>query len=402
MNQQLQQALGLTAKVKALVSEVTSSHIGRDDIVNAVWLSLISGHPAFFLGPFGVDKTGTVGAIVKRVNGAIFYDALMTTVGTPEEMLVASTSIEETPLPSGGRKIATSDELGLAAAAHVVFADEMFKAEERVLNALIDLAKGDGVRHGGQMVATPLMSFLAASNELPDAEGNLGAVWSRMTIRVQVRPLEAAGKKILVAARIKRDRANGKASASAQMTLAEVEALRKARPFVDVPDDVVYTTLEILQELVNDTSSDFHWAWDDDRRFGRLFDVMQANALLDGRAIVTKQDLRVLEWLLWDTPEQQAIVRAKVAPYARTPLDDAQETVDSLLAPGGTVAIVLGGNRAKGVEALTQCESAGKEIARLEGAATDTAMKQAIGALRQQVEKAKLDVIAVVTGAKRS
>src|SRR3989344_3236022 len=178
----LNQALALTDKVRAITNEVIGQHIGRADVANATWLSLVSGRPAFFLGSPGVDKTGTIQALARRIQGAVFYDALMPTIVSGEQLLVESTSIEEIALPNGGKQIRTHDELGRAAAAHVFFADEIWKAEPRVLQTVIDLAKGDGVRHEGALVRTPLLAFLAASNELPDPEGNLGAGRCRMSI----------------------------------------------------------------------------------------------------------------------------------------------------------------------------------------------------------------------------
>src|SRR3989338_11244980 len=328
MSELLQKAVALAAKVQSITLEVLARHIQRGDVVKATWLSLVSGRPAFFLGSPGVDKTGTIQSLVKRIANAVFYDALMPTIVSVEQLLVESTSIEELPTENGGRQIRTSDKLGRAAAAHLVFADEIWKAEPRVLQTLIDLSKGDGVRHEGSMVKTPLLAFLAASNELPDPEGNLGAVWSRMTLRVVVNPLDRAGKAALVKARLARDRQSGAASDVAELTLGDVEMLRRARPHIEVPDDIVNAALDILQELENDKSADFSWAWADDRRFGRLFDIMQAKALLDGRKAVAKQDLGVLEWLLWDTPEQIPAAKAKVAPYCRTPLLDAEEAVN--------------------------------------------------------------------------
>ena len=248
---------------------------------------------------------------------------------------------------------------------------------------------------------TPLLSFLAASNELPDPEGNLGAIWSRMTIRVQVDPLNRAGKKSLVQARLARDRSDGITTMIDQLTLADIEVLRKARPDVKVSDEIVEIVLDILQELVDDESSDFQWAWDDDRRFGRIFDVMQANALLNGRDMVNKSDLSVLEWLLWDTPEQIPVVKAKILSYCRTVLSEAQEMVDALLSPSGTVKAVLEGDRSKGVNALTQCESTEKELQRLKNEAETTAMKSEVEDLISQVNSTKEDVIAVVTGQKK-
>jgi MoxR-like ATPase len=400
MNAILNSAITLASKVRVITNEVLARHIQRSDVVKATWLSLVSSRPAFFLGSPGVDKTGTIQSLAQRIEGAVFYDALMPTIVSVEQLLVESTSIEELPTADGGKSIRTSDKLGRAAAAHLVFADEIWKAEPRVLQTLIDLSKGDGVRHEGAMVKTPLLAFLAASNELPDPEGNLGAVWSRMTLRVVVNPLDRAGKASLVKARLSRDRSAAK-DEQAQLTLADVEVLRHARPHVEVPDEIVNTTMDILQELVDETSSDFKWAWSDDRRFGRLFDIMQANTLLNGRTTVGKQDLAVLEWLLWDTPEQIAVVKAKLAPYLKTPLSESQEVVDTLLSPSGTVEVVRAGDRGKGVQAITQCEAALTELNRLKGEATDGVMTAAIEALLAQVNSVKTDVIAVVTGAKR-
>ena len=266
----LEKAGALAPKVGAVVDELLRRHIRREDIIWPTLLALVSGRPAFFLGPPGVDKTGVIQALVRR-EGAVFYDALMPTIVSVEQLLVESTSIEEKPTEDGGRLIRTRDTLGRAAMAHIVFADEIWKAEARVLQVLLDLAKGGEVRHEGRLVRTPLLAFLCASNELPDPEGNLGAIWSRMTIRVKVEPLDRAGKKALVEARLRRYRqeaAGEKPTSPVQLTLEEVELLRQARPFVEVPEEIVETVLDILQELVDDESADFSWAWSDDRRFG--------------------------------------------------------------------------------------------------------------------------------------
>jgi len=400
----LEQAIALAPRVQKISQEVLARHIQRNDVVQATWLSLVSSRPAFFLGSPGVDKTGTVQSLAGRINGAVFYDALMPTVVSVEQLLVESTSIEESSTKDGGKAIRTADTLGRAAGAHILFADEIWKADSRVLQTLIDLAKGDGVRHEGQMVKTPLLAFLSASNELPDSEGNLGAIWSRMTIRVPVNPLDRAGKTRLVAARLNRDRSSG-VSTPTRLTIEEVDTLRKARPFVEVPDTIVEVVLDILQALLDDNASaDFSWAWADDRRFGRLFDIMQAKALLDGRTAIGKQDLAVLEWLLWDSPEQIPVVKAKLLPYCRTSLSEAQELVDALLSPSGTVQTVLQRNdRQAGVRALDQAKTCAAELSRLKTeAGNDGSMTSQIADLVSQVMAIQEQVIAVVLGNKVS
>src|SRR3989344_9040786 len=331
METMLQQALALAPKVQAVISELLARNIGKEEMLRATFLSLVSSRPAFFLGSPGINKTGTVQDIARRIEGAIFYDALMPTIVSVEQLLVESTSIEEVPTASGGKAIRTRDELGRAALAHILFADEIWKAEPRVLQTVLDLAKGDGVRHEGQQVKTPLLAFVSASNELPDQESNLGALWSRMTIRVAVASLDRAGKQALVAARLKRDRGQTSSSPTV-LSLEDVESLRHARPLVDVPDQIVELVLDIYRQLLDQDAASFQWLWDDDRRFGRIFDVLQAEALLHGRTVVTKQDLNVLEFLLWDTPEQIGAVKAVLAPFVRTPASEAREMLDALLA----------------------------------------------------------------------
>lgn len=115
MSNLLSQAIALAPKVKAISDEVLAQHIQRGDVVKATWLSLVSGRPAFFLGSPGIDKTGTIQALARRISGAVFFDALMPTVVSVEQLLVESTSIEEVPTANGGKMIRTHDTLGRAA-----------------------------------------------------------------------------------------------------------------------------------------------------------------------------------------------------------------------------------------------------------------------------------------------
>lgn len=393
----LDAALALAPKVANVAADVAVRNIGREALIHATLLSLVSGRPAFFLGSPGINKTGTVQDVARNIDGAVFYDALMPTIVSVEQLLVEETRIEESTDANGVKSIRTRDTLGRAASAHVLFADEVWKAEPRVLQTLLDLSKGDGVRHEGRMMKTPLLAFVAASNELPDPEGNLGAMWSRMTIRAVANSLDRAGKKSLVSARI--NRARGTASAPAKLTLEDIEWLREGRSMVEVSDDIVEIVLDLYQQLLDEDQASFDWLWKDDRRFGRVFDVLQASALLDGRAKVGKPDLKALELLLWDTPEQIPVVKAKVAPLTRTPLSDAQEVVDTLLAPAGTVAQAKGGDRNKLVAALAQFDETERELDRLMSEASGDE-KSAILVLRKQVDEEKQAAVNAMLGTK--
>ena len=391
-------ATGLAPKVASVSADVASRNIGRESIVRATMLSLVSGNPAFFLGSPGINKTGTIKDLSRVIKGSEYYGALMPTIPSFEALFVEQTSIEEATDADGRKSIRTRDEIGRAANAHFFFADEIWKGEPRVLQTVLDFANGDPIRHEGRDFKPPLKAFLAASNELPDPEGNLGAMWSRMTLRVVVNSLDHGGKKNLVAARLMRDRGQN-VTAPVQLSLAEVEMLRDARPHVEASDDIVETVLGVYEDLLKDDESGFAWLWNDDRRFGRVFDVLQASALLDGRVKVGTTDLRALEYLLWDTPEQIAIVKAKIAPLTRTPLSDAQEQIDALFAPGGTVEVAMS-DRSKLVPALTQFEQTERELVRLENEASG-GEKSAIADLRKEIGEKKANFVARATGVSR-
>ncbi len=400
--QLLQKAVSLAPTVCAIIEEVLTDNIQRDDIAKASWLSWVSGHPVFFLGTPGVNKTGTIEAMVKHIAGANFYEELMPAVASVEQFLVEETRLEQLDLGNGVTSIRSEDTLGRAAAAHFVFADEKWKADSRLLQTLIDLAKGGTVRHGGKVVRTPLLSFMAASNELPDPDSELAAMWSRDTIRVQVRSLDKLNKKRFVRSREARyqRQVKGEQRQFTTMTLDDLQTLRDAVVFVELPESMLDKVIEIIETLLESDQSDFQWAWDDDRRFGRIFDVMKANALLSGRIVVTAADLIVLKWLLWDTEEQIPIIEGLIAPMCRTPLDEAREVRDMVFTPDSDAMKVFVGDRSRSVHALQTLEEV---VAELEGffAQAGGTEQEEILVLLEEVREALQEVQDITIGRKQ-
>jgi|GEM_PF-1038664 len=358
----LGRAAALAAAIAAASAAVLRDFVRRDDIVRAVWLALVSDSAAFFLGPPGVAKTATVQRLSKEIEGCVFFEALMPAIVSAEQLFVESTSIEEQLLADGAKSIAVKQTLGRAANAHIFFADEIWKAEPMVLQPLLDLARADGVRHEGAFHDTPIMAFLAASNELPEDGSRLGAMWSRMIIRVDVRGLDRSGRKVMIESRLRQQRGQTATNAAAQMSVEDIQLLQRARPFIELPVPIVEIVLEIIEELCKKDAEGFRWLAEDDRRFGFVCDVLQANALIHERAAVSKQDLGVLEWMLWNTTEQIGVIRGVLAPYIRTPLSEAREMLDALLASSGLVDGYLNGANSKAADALAAIKECLTEI----------------------------------------
>ena len=323
----------------------------------------------------------------------------MPVVASPEQLTVSETAISERANADGSKAVVVVNKIGLAAAAHLVSLDEIWKAQPPVLKVLFDLLLADGVRLGGKFHETPTLGVLAASNELPEEGNQLEALWARMAFRFDVRPLDRSGKFSMLQKRREQD-LNGKEKPVQHLELVDLHTLQEARHLVVIGDDIFKDVLDIYEALVQKDQAGFQWLWDDDRRLDMVREGLQAYALMHGRTAVTRAHLAVLEYMLWNTQEQISVIRGVLAPYIRTPLSEVQELVDALLSPSGTVETVCKGDRSKGVPAITQCEEALKKIAELSGKASDDGMRKAIDTLKQQVESKKQDVVAVVTGQK--
>lgn len=397
----LAQAFEVARKLATLTEEVLKSHIQRGDIVKATLLAIVSGRPVFFYGDPGIDKTGTIKAMIRAIKGIEFREDMMPMLASGADLIVESTTIKESTNEEGNKVISTPSVLGGAAKKQLFFGDEIWKTDDTVLKVLFDLFNLDDVRFEGQVVNNALWTFLAASNELPESESKVAALWSRMTIRVPVSSLDASGKRQLVRARQSRDKGNSQTSIP-EITLEDMELMRAVRREVEIPDDIIDTVLDIYQELLGETGQDFNWLWNDDRRFGRVFDVLQAHALLAGRTKVSNQDFVALKWLLWDTLEQIGLIEAKLIPYTTTPLTMAQDELDALLSPDGAVEkLTKQGDRSQGIVAMEQCENAERQITQFLAQASDDAMRGEIEKVLAEVKKAQADVIAYATGTKK-
>lgn len=360
MNANLQQALTLAPLIRQITDEVLVRNIGRQELIHATWAGLISGRPLFTLGPTGVNKTATIRQMAQRIAGAVFDERLIPGVKSAADLFVEATEIHERTLSDGAKSTSLKERLGRAANAHIFYGDEYFKDEDHpVLNSLIDYSLEGIIRHEGGVYKSPLMLFVASGNETPDPLGRLGAVWSRLTMRLLAKPLDRTGLKLLINTRTSRyvEQVTGKTSPKTLMNIDDVQVLRNVWPFVNVPEPVIDIVLDIRDELGSRSDVDFSHVIQDDRRTARIFDVMRAVALMAGRDTVTMSDLSVLKWFWWDNEDQIPALQEVLIPHTKTPLSESQELVNALMSPTGAFMLAKGGDIRKSVDALAQAQA---------------------------------------------
>ena len=200
---------------------------------------------------------------------------------------------------------------------HICFLDELFKANDGVLNSLLKALNERKYTNEGVTMTIPVVSFFSASNEIPNfnnpEEKCLRALYDRFDFKVCTSNVEDPENrvKILVAKR------NGMGDAmTATITLQELEQMQEEVKSVLVPSGIDVLADNILCEL---RRKDITVS---DRTFFNYAPVVQAQAWLEGRDKVRPTDLKALVNYLWNKPEERATISEVIDKIVTNPLGD--------------------------------------------------------------------------------
>ncbi len=165
-------------KLQALEQRLNSLVVGREDVVRALMLALVSRQHIVMLGPPGTAKSYLALALSRLLN-ARFYSYLMTRFTNYDELIGPLDVVafaQRGELKRRWSKLLEAD---------IGFLDEIFKASSPILNALLSLMQERQIYDPitGQAISANLWTLIAASNETP-AEEELQALYDRFAIKI--------------------------------------------------------------------------------------------------------------------------------------------------------------------------------------------------------------------------
>ena len=267
----------------ALCDELAGTFAERASVIRALARAFLAGEHAFVLGKPGTGKSALARCFAQAL-GLSYWEYLMTRYSTPEE-LFGPLSIPELQKGRFTRNFA-----GYLPGAQVVFLDEIWKSNSGILNSLLT-AHNERVFHDdGKPVRIPLVSMVCASNELPESESELSALYDRCLVRLVTKYVDDrdAFESMLFAP-----------NPTAPTTKVDIVAEQAATRAVTVP------ATSSMRSSICATACATAGFKVSDRRWKQCVRLIQAAAHLDGRTVAELDDLECLEDVLWRAPEEK-------------------------------------------------------------------------------------------------
>jgi len=296
-------------KLIEIKNALNNKFFEREKEIEAMLIALLSRQHMLMIGPAGTAKSALSTELSKIIEGSQYFQWLLTKFSTPEE-LFGPLSLKE--LENGVYKRNTTAKLPEA---HIAFLDEIFKANSAILNSLLTLINERLFYNNGQPMNSPLMSVVGSSNEYPEEDEGLEALFDRFLLRFEI---DYIGDESNFISMLKGD---GQNQQMPTLTLQELEGLQFLCDMVNIPDEV-YSTLSAIRLDLKDEG--IHPS---DRRFKQSLSILQGKALMEQRQDVKIKDILMLEHTLWENVEQKTLVSEIVNNHA---LDVVSRTIHTI------------------------------------------------------------------------
>jgi len=279
-------------KLKSIREELKQTFLERADLIDGALAALLSSHHLLIIGPPGTAKSMLADELCRRIEGANYFQWLLTRFTTPEEIFGA---VSLKALEQDDYRRVTTRKLPDA---HIAFLDEIFKANSSILNAILTLINERLFHNGKEVTRVPLLTLFGASNELPEEE-ELTALYDRFLVRFVV-------NYIVEDFRFLRMLESQSQPQRTTLTLTELNELQQAVRDVPLPSYVYRGIADIRREL---NKKNIHAS---DRRYRQSLALLQAHAFLEGETEVQEKSLLFLEHALWRDPAEQEQVRSTI------------------------------------------------------------------------------------------
>ncbi|WP_114783581.1 ATPase RavA domain-containing protein [Vibrio tetraodonis] len=318
----------LSERINKLAQALSDGVYEREDTIKMCLLAALAGESVFLLGPPGIAKSLIAKRLIQAFDNASYFEYLMTRFSTPEEVF-GPLSIQE--LKDNGRYVRLTE--GYLPTAEVVFLDEIWKAGPAILNTLLTVVNEKTFKNGNNITKVPMRLLVSASNELPDEDSGLEALYDRMLVRIFVNRIQNKQnfKSMLTVGTIQ------EAIIPEGLAITEHEYHQWQSELEQLAlSDATFEKLYVLKQMLENAAAqgceiNESEMYISDRRWKKSVKLLKASAYFNGRDEVNPLDLLLLQDCLWNSPGSREIVQSVIKQFALTCAFDQQDVEQQII-----------------------------------------------------------------------
>ncbi len=304
----------LRIRTEALLDSLCDGLYEREQAMGLALLTAVAGESIFLLGPPGVGKSLIARRLKFAFRDGVSFEYLMSKFSTPDEVF-GPISIKKLKEEDKYERLTDRYLPG----ANIVFLDEIWKAGPAIQNALLTILNEKIYRNGDEDVKVGIRGIITASNELPPRSANLAPIWDRFLVRLElgkIRQYENFVKMVVDT----RDVYADDLATGTKLSEAELDEWSGRIDEIEVPAEVLNTLQLILYKIERYNEQPNNAAGQIqiyDRRWKKIVRLLRASAFLHGREKVNLMDCFLMEHCLWNSPEQQEVIREMIVEAVR-------------------------------------------------------------------------------------